>query len=110
MKESEENGRKLHLITHRITYLRKFLDHLRSMFLTKGHGDREVYKSRKRMEENSNWRQNSQQWSLITSLQILFFWIVAKGKIRYILGVYTVLLTVSIKMMLSRMSFLKELP
>jgi len=56
--------------------------------------------SQKRRRKNFNWapdlKRGGRRWSLITSLQILIYWIVAKAKIRYILGVYTVLLTVSL--------------
>ena len=50
---------------------------------------------RKRIRENLNWTQNAKRWSVLAPLQVVLFWIVAKGKIRYILGVYAILLTVS---------------
>mmetsp|Transcript_13766 Transcript_13766/g.34596 ORF Transcript_13766/g.34596 Transcript_13766/m.34596 type:complete len:426 (+) Transcript_13766:141-1418(+) len=51
---------------------------------------------RKRIRKNLNWTQNSKRWSVLAPLQMVLFWIVAKGKIRYILGVYTILLTISL--------------
>lgn len=52
--------------------------------------------SRKRIRENCNWTQNTRRQSSITTLQVLAFWVLAKGKLRYIIGVYTVLLTLSL--------------
>lgn len=63
------------------------------MCLTIGNGDPIFYASRKRMRRNFNWKPNTDRWSLSTSLQILFFWIIAKHKIRYFLGIYTIVLT-----------------
>ena len=59
-----------------------------------------VYIPRKRIRKNSNnnWKHYGDRRSnLVTSTYIVIFWILAlaKTKIRYILGAYTVLLTVS---------------
>mmetsp|Transcript_87951 Transcript_87951/g.179414 ORF Transcript_87951/g.179414 Transcript_87951/m.179414 type:complete len:426 (-) Transcript_87951:206-1483(-) len=62
----------------------------------KDHIDSNTFISRKRIRKNFNWRQSSRQWSLITPLQVLFVWLLAKAKIRYIIGAYTILLTLSL--------------
>lgn len=63
--------------------------------IMKGNSDMELCKPRKRMRQNFNWKQHTKRWSLITPVQVLFVWILARAKIRYILGVYTIMLTVS---------------
>jgi len=55
---------------------------------------------RQRIRKNcNNWKPgSSRQWNLVTSAYIVIFWILAlgKAKVRYILGAYTILLTLSL--------------
>lgn len=62
--------------------------------------------SRKRIRENLNWAQNTRRWNFGTPLQVLVLWILANGKIRYIIGVYTILLTLSLHYGAQKVSFI----
>jgi len=64
--------------------------------MMKGKSDTNLFISRKMIRENLNWAQNARRWSVVAPLHVFFFWILTKGKIRYILGAYTILLTLSL--------------
>ena len=70
----------------------------KTTFMMKGKNETTSFFFRKRVRENINWTKNTKRLSIVATPQILFFWILAKGKIRYVLGGYTILLTVSCSM------------
>lgn len=49
---------------------------------------------RKKIRKHLNWTQNAKRWSVFAPLPMILCWILAKGKIRYVVAVYTLLLTI----------------